>query len=308
MPRAIQLKSQFEYCIVTGQLEAGEKLPSIRGVADELGIAPATVVKAYGELERAGLVIATEGVGFFVVGTRQTRDDAQLRVHEAARRLIDDAVSLGVPPERVLQVVLQEISQKRNSRDRRQVVVLTRRMADPAGVARHIRLALADLYVDVVGVALEDVQDDYSAWENQLRKARMVVAPLFNYKDAQEVVRDAKVELIPLLMVPREDVRDRVISLPAGTSVDVVASAPEFLDGLVAALGQWHPALEVRNSIHAGSTRLRKVLSTSECVVYGTLARQKIEPLIPNRTIGIEFIYVPDDSAIRGIRRVLDAE
>jgi DNA-binding transcriptional regulator YhcF (GntR family) len=68
VPAFLQLKSQIEYLIVTGGLPSGSKLPSIRSVARVLGLGPATVVRAYRELEQAGLVSATEGVGYFAIG------------------------------------------------------------------------------------------------------------------------------------------------------------------------------------------------------------------------------------------------
>jgi len=46
--------------IATGELRPGDRLPTVRHLADELDIAPGTVARAYGELERLGVVV-TEG-------------------------------------------------------------------------------------------------------------------------------------------------------------------------------------------------------------------------------------------------------
>jgi DNA-binding transcriptional regulator YhcF (GntR family) len=51
-----QLRRQLVDEIQTGNLVAGDKLPSVRQLAGDLALAPGTVARAYGELETAGLV------------------------------------------------------------------------------------------------------------------------------------------------------------------------------------------------------------------------------------------------------------
>jgi GntR family transcriptional regulator len=55
-----QLVSQVREGVAIGRLRPGERLPSVRALADELDIAPGTVARAYAELERLGVVV-TEG-------------------------------------------------------------------------------------------------------------------------------------------------------------------------------------------------------------------------------------------------------
>lgn len=55
-----QLVAQAKEAVATGKLSPGDRLPTVRQLADELDIAPGTVARAYSELERLGVVI-TEG-------------------------------------------------------------------------------------------------------------------------------------------------------------------------------------------------------------------------------------------------------
>ena len=52
----------WEWDIATGALQPGERLPTVRQLADELDIAPGTVARAYGELERQGVVVAVRSL------------------------------------------------------------------------------------------------------------------------------------------------------------------------------------------------------------------------------------------------------
>lgn len=61
-----QISSQVRAQILSGVLEAGERLPSIRALADGLGVSVITTKRAYSDLEGEGLVETVQGKGCFV--------------------------------------------------------------------------------------------------------------------------------------------------------------------------------------------------------------------------------------------------
>ncbi|MDE6434705.1 MAG: GntR family transcriptional regulator [Lachnospiraceae bacterium] len=61
-----QIAEQFKEDILTGKVDQGEFLPSIRGLAKDLRISVITTMKAYEELEKQGLVTAVKGKGYYV--------------------------------------------------------------------------------------------------------------------------------------------------------------------------------------------------------------------------------------------------
>ena len=65
----LQLIQQVRDALRLGLLHTGDQLPTVRDVVARLAINPNTVLKAYRELEYAGLVAARPGVGTFVTGT-----------------------------------------------------------------------------------------------------------------------------------------------------------------------------------------------------------------------------------------------
>ncbi len=61
-----QIVERFQMLIVSGIMEADEKLPSVRTLAVELSINPNTIQRAYTELEREGFIYTVKGRGNFV--------------------------------------------------------------------------------------------------------------------------------------------------------------------------------------------------------------------------------------------------
>ena len=66
VPTYVQIVQQVRQALRMGMLELGDQLPSVREVVAETAINPNTVLKAYRDLEREGLVEARSGQGTFV--------------------------------------------------------------------------------------------------------------------------------------------------------------------------------------------------------------------------------------------------
>lgn len=63
VPPFEQIRAQLAALIVTGRLTEGERLPTVRQLASDLGLAPGTVARAYRELETAELIRTRRGAG-----------------------------------------------------------------------------------------------------------------------------------------------------------------------------------------------------------------------------------------------------
>ncbi|GGS31027.1 GntR family transcriptional regulator [Actinokineospora fastidiosa] len=93
----LQLVQQVKHALRLGTLEPGDRLPTAKEVVAELAINPNTVLKAYRELEREGLVTAKPGVGTFVqrsLGGASFAEHARLR--KALNGWIADARAAGL--------------------------------------------------------------------------------------------------------------------------------------------------------------------------------------------------------------------
>jgi GntR family transcriptional regulator len=110
-PLYAQIASRVRVAIASGDLTTGEALPSVRSLAAQLRVNPATVVQAYRDLESEGLVTTRHGAGTFVqeVGAdRRSRDRAA-----EARRLVRDLVAraggLGITTAELRKAIDEEM-------------------------------------------------------------------------------------------------------------------------------------------------------------------------------------------------------
>ncbi|MFT3876959.1 MAG: GntR family transcriptional regulator [Propioniciclava sp.] len=83
-PIWLQLVREFTRLIATGDWPAGQRVPSVRELAAELGVNPNTVQRALAELERTRLAVAERTAGRFVTTDTTLITDAQLGLAQAA--------------------------------------------------------------------------------------------------------------------------------------------------------------------------------------------------------------------------------
>lgn len=103
VPPFEQIRSQIATMVVSGVLPEGTRLPAIRQLASDLGLAGGTVARAYRELEQAGIITTRGRHGTFVEKVAATVDNAELDA--AARLFAIRAVQLGVKPTRAFDSV-----------------------------------------------------------------------------------------------------------------------------------------------------------------------------------------------------------
>jgi GntR family transcriptional regulator len=92
-----QLVFQVKARIARGELEPGDKLPSVRELAKDLAINPNTVARAYEALESEGVIVRKQGSGCFVTGhTSALRGDERRKKLDAlVHRAVTEAFHLG---------------------------------------------------------------------------------------------------------------------------------------------------------------------------------------------------------------------
>ncbi|MHB1065554.1 MAG: GntR family transcriptional regulator [Georgenia sp.] len=95
-----QVRDQLQDLIRLGALPAGTRLPTVRGLAAELGLAANTVARAYRELETAGSVVTRGRAGTVVAD-----DDAEHAAKAAAAQFAARARELGLRPDRAVALV-----------------------------------------------------------------------------------------------------------------------------------------------------------------------------------------------------------
>jgi DNA-binding transcriptional regulator YhcF (GntR family) len=107
IPPYEQIRSQIATMAASGVLPEGFRLPSIRQLAGDLGLAPGTVARAYRELESSGVVVSRAGRGTTISTVKEplSEKERRARLRDAARAYIAAVQHLGAGDEQALAMV-----------------------------------------------------------------------------------------------------------------------------------------------------------------------------------------------------------
>lgn len=107
LPIYIQIMNYIKKKIVSGEINGGGKLPSVRELSSELKVNPNTVQRTYQELERENLVFTQRGMGTFVI------EDAQIikslkndMAVDIVNNFISEMKELGFEYKEIVEIIL----------------------------------------------------------------------------------------------------------------------------------------------------------------------------------------------------------
>jgi GntR family transcriptional regulator len=121
VPIYLQIVNQIKYLVASGRLSAGEELPPIRVLAQKLLVNPNTVVRAYRELELAGVVVKRRTSGTYVsdAGSRLARRDRLEIIVQRIDALLAEARQMDIGLDEVMELVRDrdEVMQSQHAED-----------------------------------------------------------------------------------------------------------------------------------------------------------------------------------------------
>lgn len=111
-PVYIQLLEQLKSKIISGELKVGQKIDSVRSLAEDAQVNPNTMQKALAELERQGLVFSKRTSGRFVTDDEERIKSMKKEVaSEEIRNLRVNLERLGFSKEEIIELVISNIKE-----------------------------------------------------------------------------------------------------------------------------------------------------------------------------------------------------
>lgn len=200
--REIPLYKQIAHAvqkeIVSGNLAAGDKLPTVRELSDQMGIARGTIKHAYEHLEKLGVVEMVQGRGSFVLSHEEDSASRKDRAMKAIDSLFEEMEELGFTPKEMeiyLKLKLKGLEEKY---DLVKAAVVdcnpeTLKLIENQLSQIHF-LETATFSLSDVGDAAEKLNKDYD----------LVLTTSTHYSEVETLIRDDRRLAMMALMPARE--------------------------------------------------------------------------------------------------------
>lgn len=110
-PIYVQIKEGLCRLILSGALQTGERLPSVRELAGQLAINPNTIQRAYREMEHEGFIYSMTGKGSFVSPIQEVDAGRRAAKTEQFREAAQELLRLGIQKETLI-AMLNDLEQE----------------------------------------------------------------------------------------------------------------------------------------------------------------------------------------------------
>lgn len=302
VPLGLQLRGLIAYGIACGDLRAGDRLPSVRDLAEDAGVAPMTVSQVYRDLKETGLIEGRAGSGTFVARRTGTggADDRLAAFHRGVDALIDEGLALGLAAADIAGLVAARLSRGGSRVRARQAVLVGIFPAATAAYARAVAEALGP-GVGVEGVTFEALAGD-DATLRRAAAADLVLVMAHRRRDVAALLPRSR--LATISFIPSEDTRRALATLDPRARVLAVSRFPDFLPLMRPGVGRFAPHVAGVEAALLDDPDLDARLARADVVVYATGAEAVLDRL-PRGRAAIEYRHSPDPGDIDRIVRPL---
>lgn len=296
MPIRHQIRGMIEYAISFGGLGVGDALPSVRDLADQLGVAPMTVSQVYQDLKRDGLVETRAGAGTFVADSHRAQLSTRADIARLQREidgLIDSAATRGIAPAELALLFKARIEHRAIAGPR------------PAIAARIAIVGLFDdatrSYADaierqagpgipVLAATIAALQDD-AALRSRIAGCDPILSFLTLTEPLSAMFPDNRI--VPIRFIPSEPTRLALAAIDPMARVAVISRFPAFLP--ILRFGVQRFAAHCRDVAAGtiGDPGLGALLSDRGVLVHATGAEAAIGLAPPGIPV-IEYRHIPD--------------
>ena len=116
IPLYLQLIEQVKHAIETGAIRAGEQLPSVRQMAEDLVINPNTVARAYRDLEHEGIIELKHGSGAFIRESMVPRAKLMNKAQTIVQSALDRLAAFDLTEDEIRRLVENDLALRRTAK------------------------------------------------------------------------------------------------------------------------------------------------------------------------------------------------
>ena len=298
VPLRMQLQGLIEYGIACGELASGELLPSVRDLAERIGVAPMTVSQVYADLKAAGLIETRPGSGSFVTGSGRARLAARpeaMRLHKRIDALIDAGIAAGIRPAELVSLVGARAFYRDSIGIRTRIVMIGLFADATASYARFIAARLGS-GVTVEPLTISAIEGDPDA-RARANSADLAVTFVNRQREVMSLVHT---KVVSIAFIPSEETRKQLASIDSLARVAVISRFPDFLPIMKAGVQRFAPHVAQLSGATLETPDLEQMLAATDIVVFASGAdavMAKLQTGVP----AIEYRHAPDAAEIERV-------
>lgn len=299
VPVGTQLHGLLAYMLSFGDIPDGARLPSVRALAADIGIAPMTVAQVYKQLRDEGLVEMRHGLGAFAIQDPKIRLPGSnpldaLRADIGA--LIEKADNLGISTLSLISMINAQSQFPRSGGDGLNIVFVCIFEGPGRDYVEQIRPVLA--LEDKVRLITLDSLAGSDISREACRKADVVLT--FVNREAEVRSHVDSDNLLGLRFIPSEQTRQNLARLDPRTKVAAITHFKEYIAIMRPSVREFAPHVSDIRVTWSSAPDLKETLAQCNAVIFASGADHVAEHVAPGIPC-FEYRHAPDPGAVENV-------
>jgi GntR family transcriptional regulator len=281
IPIRDQLIEQIGLQIASGTLKGKEKLPSIRALADRLGIHYSTVTAAYNHLADVGLLEVRQGSGVRVCGRPPSDGASESTIDEMVREF------------------LAQITETKCSRD--DLVKRLEVLMKPRPVRRIVAVDRNEDFHEILrcelkphfSLPIETMTVDGFKQNSKVVADSLIITSLYHLASFETAVSDPT-RLIVCNIQPANTELNTVSELPPGSLVALISGSPTIMRMATKLLGAGRSDVGVRSILVTERSEIEYVMKHADLVLCDSSSENVVVPMSGKKRVVVFKLYSPN--------------
>lgn len=295
VPVGTQLHGLLSYMLAFGGFAYGERLPSVRKLAADLGIAPMTVVQVYHQLRDSGLIEMRQGSGAYAARppvVEGSQPSAMALLHDDIARLLQRAAEINLSTMALVSMINAQSAMQLSHRALKIAFICIFPEAG-SDYVRQIQPYLAP--GDEVTLLTFDEISQKGPGLEICRAADLILTFAHREADARRLTQSEQV--LGLRLIPSQKTRQELAGLDPRAKVLGVTYLKDYIAIMRPSIREFAPHVSAINVTWSSSETLAADIAESDAVIYATGA-DHVAAMVRPSTPCFEFRHAPDPGGL----------
>ncbi len=304
LPYYVQLKNILKERISSGKITS-QKLPPVRTLAKDFGVSVNTVLRAYDELRKEGIVNGAVGRGTFITVSPQVfdKENKQVFLSKIIGIAVEEALSHEIPLDEFEEAVKEYVKEKTELLQNVKLVFIECNIEQLTYFVNHLEL---DPHIKLLPVLLEDIYKKDDVLMNEIKESDIIVTSFYHLNDVHKYLDSIDKPIIGINLEPEVRTIVEVAKIPEESTVGIVTTSKTFIEIIKEILRDLRINFKKIIETNASSDdTIRETVMQCGAVLVSPRRKKTVESFARKDTKIIEFVFTPDRTSINNLKVAL---
>jgi GntR family transcriptional regulator len=300
-PLYMQIKDLLKERISSGEIRE-KRLPPVRRIAKNLGVNPNTVLRAYNELGKEGIVNGAVGKGTFIITNpadlkNESRKELLIKTIEHS---LEEALSLEFSIEEYEKTVSDYIKVKREQMQEMRLVFIECNIEQLTYFTEHLEI---DPQIQRSPILLDDIRQKKKEVMNNVRNADIIVTSFYHLDEVRKTFSYVKKPIVGINLGPEVRTLIEIAKISPESTVGIVTSSQQCRKEITEILENTNIHFDTLLQTNSSDPyEIDNLVKRCSAVLVSPHQKELVQKQVQPETKVIEFVFSPDKTSINNLK------